>query len=300
MKQWVNRNSSQSGFTLLEAIVAMGLMSVVVSLAVGQALMLHDTYHNDMVRTQINGNLRSAMDVISMNIRQTGENLQSSFPALELEDGTGGNSDVLYLRRNRLTDVLALCDAVSTGATSLPVSRADLSVSQCVNANIVNSYNAFENIRNEDGGISRIYIYDTAAQVGEFLDYSAGSFASDVYYLLTSDVTNDYPALTTAIYVVEEFSFAVDSATNLFTIAFDGDYSTNHTVAFDVNEFQVNLLMDDGTTLTELYPDDPNYDWKNVRQVEVNLSGIDERKGTTYTSSVSARYFPRNVLSYDG
>src|SRR5690606_14236408 len=90
----------ESGFTLIEAIVAMGLMGVVMTMVVGHVLSIHEGYHTDVVRTRINSNLRSAMDMVAMNIRQAGENLQSSFPALVLEDGGADNPDTLILRRN--------------------------------------------------------------------------------------------------------------------------------------------------------------------------------------------------------
>ena len=56
------------------------------------------------------------------------------------------------------------------------------------------------------------------------------------------------PAPNTAIYVLEEYLFEVDTANNLLTLELDGDNTVPYTVAFNVNDFQVSLLMDDGTT----------------------------------------------------
>ncbi|MCI5064795.1 prepilin-type N-terminal cleavage/methylation domain-containing protein, partial [bacterium] len=161
-------NTLEQGFTLLEALVSLSLTSVIMAISVGHVFMLHDGYHNDMARTQINGNLRSALDVMSMNIRQAGENLQSSFPAVILENGASGAPDVLKLRRSRILDVLALCENVSTGATSLPISRDNNSVSGCVTDNVTSTYDAFEAIRTADGGTTRIFLFDLTTRQGEF------------------------------------------------------------------------------------------------------------------------------------
>ncbi|MCB0352208.1 MAG: hypothetical protein KDD64_01750 [Bdellovibrionales bacterium] len=294
------RSWRHSGFTIMELLVAVSMTSLIMSLLVGTVLFMHDGYHTDMVRTQINGNLRSGLDVLSMNIRQAGENLQSAFPAVVLENGTEGAADVLKLRRNKIKEVLALCQDISAGTTSLPVSRNDLSVSQCVNSNVQGSWEAFQTARNDDGGSTRIFIFDLSSRDGEFLDYTADSFASSVYTLTTSAVSNAYSALTTAIYVLEEYRFAVNLGNNTLTLEFEGDATQDSTVAFDVTDLDVTLLMDDDTEIEELLEDDGTYDWKDIQLVEVTLSGSRERKGIAYSTSLSATYFPRNVLSYDG
>ncbi|MCB0329669.1 MAG: hypothetical protein KDD70_08395, partial [Bdellovibrionales bacterium] len=228
------------------------------------------------------------------------ENLQSSFPALVLENGENGAPDVLKLRRNRILEVLALCQDVSIGATTLPVSRNDYSVSGCVNANVLNSYNAFEAVRMEDGGATRVFVFDLTTREGEFLDYTEESSFGNVYSLSTSAVTSNYSALNTAVYLLEEYLFEVDTSSNVLTLEFEGNSAQQNTVAFDVTNFQVVLTMDDDTQITELLDDDATYDWKNLKLVQVTLSGARERKGITYGTSLSANYFPRNVLSYDG
>jgi hypothetical protein len=92
----------------------------------------------------------------------------------------------------------------------------------------------------------------------------------------------------------------VDTTNNLLTLKFEGNAAVQNTVAFDVTDFQVLLTMDDDVQVSELLDDDATYDWKNIKLVQVTLSGERERKGTTYSTSLSANYFPRNVLSYDG
>ncbi|MCI5065036.1 hypothetical protein MRY87_04860, partial [bacterium] len=162
------------------------------------------------------------------------------------------------------------------------------------------TYDAFEAIRTADGGTTRIFLFDLTTRQGEFVDYTEESLFANVYSLTTSAVSADYTALNTAIYLLEEFLFEVDTANNLLTIEFEGETAVQHTVAFDVTDFQVNLVMDDDVQVSQLLADDATYDWKNLRLVQVSLSGARERKGVTYSTSLSANYFPRNVLSYDG
>lgn len=292
--------TGETGFTLLEALVALGLLGVVMTMVVGHVISIHEGYHTDVVRTRINSNLRSAMDMIAMNIRQAGENLQSSFPAVLLEDGGPGNPDILRLRRNRISEVLALCQNLNSGESVLPVSRDDNSVAQCVNSNVQSSYDAFEKVRIEDGGISRVFIYDRSSKKGEFLDYTGATLTGDVYYLSTGATTTNYPALTTAIYLLEEYRFSLDTADDTLLLHINGEMDSSFSVAFELIEFDINLEMDDGVEMTALAADHPAYDWKNLRHVEVSLRGESERKGVSYDSAISASYFPRNVLSYDG
>src|SRR5690606_49337 len=94
------RTATEGGFTLLEVLVSMSLTGILMAMVIGSVLLFQGGYATDVVRTRVNSNLRSAMDILSMNIRQAGENLQASFPAVIVEDGEGGAPDVLRVRRS--------------------------------------------------------------------------------------------------------------------------------------------------------------------------------------------------------
>jgi hypothetical protein len=41
-------------------------------------------------------------------------------------------------------------------------------------------------------------------------------------------------------------------------------------------------------------------EWKDIRQIQISLSGQNSYKGHTMSSTITSKYFPRNVLSYEG
>lgn len=294
-------SSPQGGFTLMEALVAMTLLSLCMSMVISHVMMMQREYYRDMMRTRVNSNLRSALDIMAMNIRQAGESLPSGFPAIELIDGDADNvPDILVLRRNRAAEVLTLCQAVSSGATQVKVSLSDLSNSACVNANVQVSHASFEDVRTEDGGTSSVFLYDTSSESGEFLDYSGGGYSGNQYYLDIEATSQAFSAFTTSIYLLEEFQFQLDPDEEIFQLIINEDDESILSVAFDVTDFRAQLEMSDGAVLTTLAPDNEDYDWKEIRKVQLTLTGESSYKGKPFETSLTAEYFPRNVLSYDG
>lgn len=293
------RRHCQRGFTIMEMLVALGISSIALGLIVGGALSYRHIYSTDITRTRINGNLRSSMDIVSMNIRQAGENLLSSFPAVLLANGTSGQPDTLRLRRGLIPEVLTLCASASASSTTLQVSSASLSNSACVASNVAPVYQVFESVRAEEGGRLRVFIYDSSARQGEFLDYTGSSINSGQYRLSVSRTNRAYPQLTSSVYVIEEYKFSVNTADKKFVLEVDGYTASPQPVAFDVTNFQVNLRMEDGTTIQSLSESDAR-DWKDVRRISISLSGQGKFKKHVTNSSITSEYFPRNVLSYEG
>lgn len=228
MKRAAGKNITVSspvdgGFTLMEALVALGITSLMMAIVVSQVLSFKQAYFTDVVRMEINSNLRAAMDIISMNIRQAGENLQASFPAVVVENGSDGAADVLKLRRALVPEVLTLCAPVAVGALSLPVSSASLSNTRCIPGNIDETYEVFEQWRAANDGTMRIYLYDRSRDIGEFVNYTGGSISDGQYALTITGLTNIFPGLATSIYIVEEYSFELNTADNVLDVYIDGD-----------------------------------------------------------------------------
>ena len=297
------RNSwspSEGGFTLIELLTALGLSSLIMGMIISASLSVRNTFSTDMVRTRINSNLRSAMDILAMNVRQTGENLPSDFPAMILRNTTGTNgSDTLVLRRALIPEVLTLCVNASASSTGLYISASGLSNSGCVAANVAPLYQVYRNIRLDEGGSMRVYIYNSSANVGEFLTYSGDSTPSGQYLLSTTSTSRAYPRLTTAIYFIEEFEFTLDSAEQKLILRENQDQNKRKPVAFDITNFQVTFLTEDNQRITSLIESSAN-DWKDIKEVEISLSGFGRWKNTTMNSTLTGRYFPRNILSYEG
>ena len=289
----------EGGFTLMELLVSMTISSITMAMVVGGALTFRNTYSTDVVRTRTNGNLRSGMDIISMNIRQAGENLLSTFPAVLLTNASGSTSDVLTLRRGLIPEVLTLCADAASSTTTLFVSSADGLNSECVFSNVTPLYTIFNNLRDDEGGSLRLYIYDKVAHLGEYVNFTAGSSITGQYQLSTSALTRAYPRLNTSIYLIEEYQFSFDSAERELVLLRDGDDEVPRPVAFDITQFAVSIEVEDGTTITSLSAGDET-DWKDISQIVISLSGNGSYKGHTMSSTISAKFFPRNVLSYEG
>ncbi|MBX7138200.1 MAG: prepilin-type N-terminal cleavage/methylation domain-containing protein [Oligoflexia bacterium] len=294
------RVTHSSGFTLVELLVSMGLTAVVMTLVLSGVLAFRTGYYQDIVRTRINGNLRSAMDIISMNVRQAGENLQSNFPAIILTNGSASAADTLKLRRNLVPEILTLCTTIAAGASTLAVSSASTANAECVPANVAPLYTVFEGLRNSNGGSMRVFIYDRSTRTGEFVDYSLGTFAGGQYSITISAAQHAYTQLNTGVYIVEEYAFEVDAAQKTLNLYIDDQRDTPQAVAFGVTNFQVSLEMSDHTTLSAFTQSSGTQDWKDIEQIDLTLNGEDSYRGETITSSISAQYFPRNVLSFDG
>jgi prepilin-type N-terminal cleavage/methylation domain-containing protein len=289
-------NSSIRGFTLLELLVAMSLTTVVMTVVVGQVFMLQRTYMDELGRIRINSNLSSSNDIISMNIRQAGENLSESFPALKVANGASGAPDTLTLRRNLAPEVLTLCDATFIGRTALEVSDAALGESECMPSNVSQLYNVFEAFRTDAGGSKEVFIYNRIAEQGEFITYSAGESVTGEFVLTVSPLEADYPALTTNIYLLEEYEFSVDTLNKTLNLVVDGDSDTSQTVAFSITDFQVEIELADTSRIYELN-ESSTQDWKDIRQVWIRLTGEEEIRNRTLSASTTTRYFPRNILS---
>lgn len=295
---FLQETNNEEGFTLTEVLVATGLTSIVMTAVIGHVLIIRQGYFEDIIRTRINSNLRSAMDIISMNIRQAGENLQTGFPAVVLENGTDPESDTLTLRRAIFSEVLTLCQSATAGDTTLDVSEATVGTPDCTASNIVNVHQVFENYRasGEDQEV-RAYVFNRISGVGEFVDYVGGGISGGEYYLDVSELQNDYPASTSYAYLIEEYRFARDELEDTLTLVIDGQTDEVQTVAFSVSEMQFTIELGDGTS-TDTLNFASAYTWRDILQISVTLEGEEQRKDRLLSASLTSEYFPRNVLSY--
>jgi len=285
----------EAGFTLVEVLVSITLNSIVLSMVVFAAIGNRNHYLEDSVRTRVSGNLRSALDVMTMNVRQAGENLGTSFPAIILEDENSMNSDILKIRRSIISDTLFLCSPVSMGETTLMASISTATSAECHSSNAATAYNLWSNYRNEQGGNVRIYIYNSISKTGEFLDYTAESDSLGEYSLKTSALQNDYPTAKTQMYILEEFSFEHDTIDGLLTLKVSDGLP--QTISFNLSTFEVVLEMQDGTEIESLEDGDV-LKWKDIKAIKLKLAGEDTRAGKTFRFEETAEIFPRNIMSY--
>lgn len=94
-------------------------------------------------------------------------------------------------------------------------------------------------------------------------------------------------------YLLEQRHYALENGLLLYR--FNQDTANEVHLAADIVDFQVQAILDDGTVLDTL---DATTAWNTVRAIDVTIAATGTVEGRSMTRSVSARFFPRNVLSH--
>ena len=281
---------AQRGFTIFELLVAL-LLSTTIGVLVTQAIVFQsNVYLADIARVRIQQNLRGALDVIAMNVREAGEGLDHLFPAVLVSGGP-----TLTVRRKILHQVLTVCSPIAIHDDKIFITDAVAAGTECLPVNVAPSLTAWQTNRSANNGIVTIYIYDRVSKTGEFVDYVGDGSSGGNNYLAISRATQAYPANSTSAYVIEQYAFNLDLPSKTLQLKVNGSNTTKD-VAYNSSQFLVSVTMQDGTVVSSLAPTDI-LTWKNIKELNVNLTGVDSWKGKTVTRSVSGKYFPRNVLS---
>ena len=288
---------NERGFTIVELLVASTLGLIVTGLLLGLTQANREVLGKDMIRTGLNQNIRGALDLMGADIRVGGENLGSTFPAIELINATGGDSDQLLIRRNLLDEVLPVCTAITAGSTVTNIYFAvPGTVAGCVYSGHTHNYNSWRNYRlSQTPAQALAYIYNSATKLGEFFLYTSEVNTGTAYYLTRSAGTwaNSYPTASSAIYMLEEWRYRLVGE-NLQVIV-NRDTANPFNVSFGLTDFLVRIEMQDNTFETAFTANDS---WTSIKTIEVTLSGQDTFSGETLTQSMVGEFFPRNILSH--
>ena len=121
-------STREQGLTVVELLVAATLAVIVIALALSMVLSSRNVFSLDRARTNVNQNLRSAMDIVTADIRQAGERVGPSVPAITVDKSSTGG-DTLILQRNLLDTTLPVCKDISAGSSADAVVVADASIS---------------------------------------------------------------------------------------------------------------------------------------------------------------------------
>lgn len=285
----------------MELLVVMALGMLLTGMILSSTILHNRTFRKDLVRTRIEQNLRGAFEIIGAQIRQAGERLPAAFPAIELANNSSGGSDVLTLRRS-LLDPLTVCRNITAGSTVLTVylnNTTSGSPPACVTTGQSSVLTTYTNYRSEYGGPVPAYIWNLTSKVGEHFAYSAETNSGNNVWLTRSSGfwTNTYPNLGAMVFVIDEWKFqksATAGETDIIEVVQNGDTANRQKLVFGISDFQVVLNMKDGTTKTSFSQSD---DWSQIKSIAVTLTGQDTYRGSTITRSLSAEFFPRNILS---
>lgn len=308
----------ERGFSLIELVVALGLGGGMVALVTTTVIFQSKTYVQDIVRSRVQDNLRGAMDIMAIDIRQAGESVNAHFPAVTLGPDTNPAAIRLTMRRKTLPEVLTLCKPIANGDTKVFVSDITATTniactppnitsschSECFPANAGTAWTTWSQQRATNGGQLRAYIYDYGTKQGQFLDYTADGIEGSDHFVLASPLPLGYTPFTSNIFLIEEHSYTINPTTKTLQMYADGfnetfsetGPTTPQDVAYHVTNFQASLTMSDNTTRTSLQPTD-TYNWKQIKSIRISLSGQDSWRSQTYTHTLTGEYFPRNILS---
>ena len=270
---------------------------VVLGMAVQSTTSMRYLYLHDIGRTRLNQSIRGSMDLIGTNIRQAGENFTSSFPAVELINGSSGNSDELVLRRNLLDESLGLCVATTNaGGNANKVIFANGSVTAgCAYTGNTQNYNAWRAYRlAQPSQQAKAYIFNIGSKAGEFFTYAAETDSGTTYNLTKSGANwqNNYTVGATAVYILEEWRFSRSG--DVLQLVVNGDTANALNVAFGISDLQVSIQMQDGTTRSAFARTD---DWTKIRALDIQINGSTNFAGRELTTALRSQFFPRNILS---
>lgn len=294
-----SRVHSMHGFTVVEFLVASALGLLLVAMTLSSTMMNRSVYREDIVRTRINQNLRSALDILSLNARQTGQSLDNTFPAVELVDGVGGQPDQLILRRNLYeNEIFPVCQTITGGTFTANIIFAYLTPNSACNWDsaflpYINTWNSYVT---SQGGTALGYIYNNATRTGEFFPFDNVNYdASQMQvHRLSGNWANSYPGdgYTSSMYLLEQLQFRVTNGT--LQIVQNNDTTNVLNVVDGIVDFQVRARMQSGTYRTAFAATD---DWTQLGALEVTLTGAETVGGKTIQSQLVSHVFPRNVLS---
>lgn len=259
----------------------------------------HRLYQFDLVRLQLNQNIRGAMDILGADARETGERLPSTFPAVELVNGAAGLPDELYFRRNLVDAVLVGCANIAAGSTGLTISLDSGAVLNpaCTYPSQDQAFDAWQQYRNENGGEVYAYIYNQSTKEGEFFTYDGEQDTGAAMTISkksgTGAWTYDYPAGFTSVYILTEWHYSLNG--DLLQVVENDDNANPLNIVFGLTDFQAEIVLQNGAgTLNTFTRAD---DWSDIQSIGITLSGQNVYKTQVITAELESDLFPRNILS---
>lgn len=295
-------NPTTAGFTMLELLVAFAVTSILLGIALSITLASRRVVTADQQRIRLNQTLRSSMDLLGIDVRQAGERLPPDFPAIEVQNGEDGEPDTLILRRNMLSEVLPLCGELVEGEVEEEVRVADDGADPPVGCEPVPDSNAdgwpdnlgaWRDYRDANGGTVPVFVYNPIGGFGEWFLFDGDGETTDWVHKGDGD-----PWLQTyevdqqgRIYMLEQRTYRLDDGLLQFTV------NTNTAAPIHISanliDFQVRVIVD-GVAQDEL---DTDQSWTDLSALEIVVTARLDEGRNPMTRSLTARFFPRNVLS---
>lgn len=297
-----SRRKRSAGFTVIEMLIAMMVGGVVLAAVFTGVFSSRNLMQTDMARTNANQNLRDVMDVLSAELRQSGQSLQGVIPAIALtssgSDATGWTSRITAWR-SPVGEYLIACQALAGTPTTI--------VLQSTDATIIAAYNGCtgsgqEAVRTQWSDYlsrhpnARLYVYDPVAKVGEMINVT---LASSTAITVTGALTRTYPAnVSPRLYLIETRTFGRTG--NILMASRDGAVSER--MAPNITSFKVEVqtcttaAIPVCTWSTAFAPSSTNL-WTGISAIRVSLKGQERVNNKTSDRTLTSNIFPRNTLN---
>jgi prepilin-type N-terminal cleavage/methylation domain-containing protein len=296
------RSRHMTGFTILEMLVAMLVGGVVMAGVFTGVFSSRNLMQTDVSRTNANQNLRDVMDLLSTELRQSGQSLQGVVPALSLSstgsDATGWNSSITAWR-SPVGEYLIACEAVAGSPTTVAL--------QSTVAAVITSYQGCtgsgqEAVRTQWADYltkhpnARLYVYDPVAKVGNMINITAANSAS---ITVTGALTNTFPVnVNPRLYLIETRTFSRNGT----TLMVSRDGGTDERMAPNITslKFSVQTCTTAVTPVcswaNDFTPSSTNL-WTAVSGIKVALEGQENINGKVAKRTLTSDIFPRNTLN---
>jgi prepilin-type N-terminal cleavage/methylation domain-containing protein len=295
--------SSADGFSLIELLIALLVTSVLAGAALGVTLSTRRLVVKDQGRHRVDQDLRIGLDLVGIDIRQAGERLPADFPAIEVVDGAAGAPDTLIIRRNLLGEVLPVCEEITEATTTTEIRIAVTGSSPPQGCPPVpdddgdtwpDNLQSWRAMRDGVGGAIVAYVYNPVDREGEMFVYDGDGTTTDyIHKDDTGSWQHTYEVTQQCrVYLIEERSYTLIG--DVLEMTINQDTANPIRLLHGVTDFQVRALLEDGSVVDDLDADD---DWAGLSAIDVNLAAEIEVNGQTLDRTVTAQFFPRNVLS---
>jgi hypothetical protein len=146
----------------------------------------------------------------------------------------------------------------------------------------------------ENGGAVWAYVYNPVSDDGEFILYDAeDSSGKHIHKDNAEKWQHTYKVTDLArIYILEQRTYRLSG--DLLQLTLNGDSGNSLNLVHRIDDFQVQVHMQDGTTADAFGPSD---DWTEVRSMQVTLTGSAQDRDREVARTWTTEFFPRNVLS---
>jgi type IV pilus assembly protein PilW len=304
MRSRRSTRSSSSGFTIIELLIGLVITLGVTTAGLALARSSLGLYQTDQGRVRLHQNLRAAHDSLTADIRQAGERLGPTFPAIEVVPGAvEGAPDELILRRNLLGVVMRVCEDISGTQSWINVGWEESLEPGCIRLAGGENLAAWEAFRTSAGGEILAYVSDPVDDEGEFVRYvgeQALPLADMLWLEPGTTFENEYSvAAQSQVFLIEQRRYRLEGG--LLQVVVNEDAAAPLNLVDAIEDFQVRVFLQADP------PDEPpppaqdtlgGATWTDLRSIEVTVAGRVETRNHVFDRLWSTRVVPRNVMSF--